>query len=159
MSLDTADDRGPAGLGFRVTLRNAISPHGREVHDVATMADAVRLVAELRPWNNTAHRIDPVPAPDPVTVIDGVTIVGPTVFGSFRLLVDDAEVVTVLHRAGEWSVYLARSWGSGRYFRDEAQALVEARQLAARFTLCRLPVACRLCRLPRRHVGPCQPWQ
>jgi hypothetical protein len=60
--------------------------------------------------------------------------------------------------SAEWHVYLTRALGTGRWYRSLPKALASGRQLAQGYTLCRKPVACRLCRLPKRHEGACVPW-
>lgn len=79
----------------------------------------------------------------------------------YRLLhVDGAPVVAVApYLDGGWTVRLtAAGLGTGRWYRDEPAALVEAARLAEGYTLCRRHVAARLCRLVKRHDGPCLPW-
>lgn len=58
----------------------------------------------------------------------------------------------------EWHVYLTRSHGGGSYHRSLPDALVAAARLADGYTRCSRPVATRLCRLVKRHDGPCLPW-
>lgn len=58
----------------------------------------------------------------------------------------------------EWHVYLSRALGGGRYFGNLPEALDAARGMAEQYTRCSRPVAARLCRLVKRHDGPCVPW-
>lgn len=122
-----------------------------------------------------------------------VSVVGPSAFGTYRLLVDGEAVVTVQSHGGklwrcdpghqhgmlggawgpvgehlvgcgwvqagaEWHVYLSRALGTGRFYGSLPRALQEARRMAEGYTRCSRPVACRLCRLPKRHEGACVPW-
>jgi hypothetical protein len=144
-------------LGYVVTFRNATG-HGVERRTFDALQDAEHAARTVRPWNNTDATIRPVEAPAPREVVDGVTIVGPSAFGTYQLNVDDVAVVTVQRRGDQWHTYLTRSLGSGRFYSDHTDAMTGARRMAAGFTRCSLPVACRLCRLPKRHDGPCVPW-
>ena len=57
-----------------------------------------------------------------------------------------------------WDVYLAGYNGSPRYCRTAEAAYAEADRHVASARRCSLPVAARLCRLLKRHDGPCVPW-
>lgn len=145
-------------MTYTVTFRNAISATGRETHVYDTLAEAEQAARTHRPWNNTAHTIRKTPQPDPVTVRDGVTIVGPTAFGSYHYRVDGQEVVSVQRQGSQWHVYLTRALGTGRWLNSLDRAMAEAQRMAQGYTRCNKPVACRLCRLAKRHDGPCIPW-
>lgn len=60
--------------------------------------------------------------------------------------------------SAEWNVRPTRVLGTGHYIKSLPAAMEKARELAQNYTSCSLPVRARLCRLVKRHDGPCLPW-
>jgi hypothetical protein len=58
----------------------------------------------------------------------------------------------------DWAVYLDGYNGGPRYYRNLGQAYAEAERHVASARRCSLPIRARLCRLLKRHDGPCIPW-
>jgi hypothetical protein len=58
----------------------------------------------------------------------------------------------------EWAVYLSGSHSGPHYHQNIDDAFAAAERIAESARLCSRPVSARLCRLLKRHDGPCVPW-
>lgn len=77
---------------------------------------------------------------------------------SERKIGDHIDGCGYIASGAQFHVYLTRALGTGHYCKSLPAALETAQRLAEGYTRCSKPVACRLCKLPKRHNGPCEPW-